>query len=83
MKKRNEHPNVTKDFGNSTQRLRIHDDELELIKNYRSLWNEALELGQNPLDVKHGWIKSKDSDFEFFNLSLNGSVVFHLNPVTK
>jgi hypothetical protein len=29
------------------------------------------------------WIKTKDSDYEFFNISINGSVVFHLNPIKR
>lgn len=29
------------------------------------------------------WIKTKDLDYEFFNISLNASIVFHLNPLTK
>ena len=48
-----------KDSKNAT-RVRLYDDELELINNLRSLHNEAIELGQNPNDVKHGWIKSKE-----------------------
>lgn len=39
----------------------MHEDELEVINNLRSLYNEAVELGQNPADVKHGWVKSKES----------------------
>lgn len=47
--------------GRTGYRVRLDKEELDLINNIRSLWNESIDLGQNPKDVKHGWIKSKEA----------------------
>ncbi len=47
-----------KEKGNKTLRVRLQPDELEVINNLRNLWNVAIENGQNPQEVKHGWVKS-------------------------
>ena len=39
-------------------KVRIYPDELEALNNARNLWNVALDNGQNPEEVKHGWVKS-------------------------
>ena len=39
-------------------KVRIYPDELEALNNARNLWNVALDSGQNPQEVKHGWVKS-------------------------
>ena len=49
-----------KEKHSDTLRVRVYKDELEQINNLRSLWNEALDLGQDPRDVKHGWVKNKE-----------------------
>ena len=53
-------------------RVRIYPDELEHLNNIRSLWNEALELGQDPRDVKHGWIKNKETSLFVNNPDYKG-----------
>ena len=40
-------------------RVRLYDDEIEAINNLRRLWNEAVDSGMNPTEVKHGWLKDK------------------------
>ena len=47
-----------KEKGNKTLRVRLQPDELEVINNLRKLWNVAIDNGQNPQEVKHGWVKS-------------------------
>lgn len=47
-----------KEKGNKTLRVRLQPDELEVVNNLRTLWNVAIENGQNPQEVKHGWVKS-------------------------
>ena len=47
-----------KEKGNKTLRVRLQPDELEVVNNLRNLWNVAIDNGQNPQEVKHGWVKS-------------------------
>lgn len=63
-----------KEKGNNTLRVRLYNDELELINNFRSLWNEAIDLGQNPHDVKHGWVKSKEASLFIPNPNYKGAL---------
>jgi len=42
-------------------RVRVYPDELEVLNNLRNLWNVAIDNGTDPREVKHGWIKSKES----------------------
>lgn len=60
MNKRNEVKGI-KEKGNKQLRVRIYPDELEALNNLRNLWNVAVENGTDPREVKHGWIKSKES----------------------
>lgn len=60
MKKRNKLTGV-KEKDCKTKRVRIYDDEIELLNNLRTLSNEAIDAGINPEEVKHGWIKNKSS----------------------
>jgi hypothetical protein len=48
-----------KEKGYKLKRIRVDDEELELINNLRTLWNEAIDNGLNPKEVKHGWIKKE------------------------
>ena len=48
-------------------RLRLQDDELDIVENYRVLKQESKELGIPISDVKHGWIKSKTTSLFFKN----------------
>lgn len=50
-----------KEKGNTVVRVRLYPDELEAVNNLRNLWNVAVENGTDPREVKHGWIKSKES----------------------
>ncbi len=45
--------------GYKTKRIRVTDDELELINNCRRLHNEAIDKGIDPDTVKHAWLKDK------------------------
>lgn len=47
--------------GRGQLQVRVYPDELEALNNLRSLWNVAIENGTDPREVKHGWIKSKES----------------------
>lgn len=60
MRKRPLVKGVTEE-GNNKIRIRVDEDELKLINNLRTLWNEAIEQGLNPKEVKHGWIKTDKS----------------------
>lgn len=48
-------------------RVRIYDDEFDIVNNYRRIINESVDAGINPKDVKHGWLKTKDSSLFFKN----------------
>lgn len=48
-------------------RLRLRDDELDVIENYRRLKDEAKKQGIPVNEIKHGWVKSKDSSLFFKN----------------
>jgi hypothetical protein len=45
--------------GNKKIRIRVDKDELDHINELRTLWNEAVDSGINPTEVKHGWIKNE------------------------
>jgi len=51
----------------SSVRMRLKIDEVEVIQNYRRIQEEADKSGINIEDVKHGWVKSKDSSLFFKN----------------
>lgn len=53
-------------------RVRIYPDELEHLNNLRSLWNESINLGQDPRDVKHGWVKNKEASLFITNPDYQG-----------
>jgi hypothetical protein len=59
---------------NDQLRCRLHKDEIEIINNIRSLRKEAIELGQNPDDVKHGWVKSKEASLFIKNPNFEGAL---------
>jgi hypothetical protein len=48
-------------------RPRLNEEENNLINEYRRIVKEAKEHNVNPDDVKHGWLKSKDSTLFFTN----------------
>ena len=58
-----------KDQGRQQVRVRVYKDELEALNNARTLWNEAIDAGLNPHEVKHGWIKSDKSSMFMKNHS--------------
>jgi len=51
----------------STRRYRLKEDEEEFLFEYRRIKDEAKEAGINPNDVKHGWLKTKESSLFFKN----------------
>lgn len=55
-------------------RIRVTDDELNLINNCRRLHNEAIEKGLDPDSVKHAWFKDKKSSFFVKNPNFNTRV---------
>jgi hypothetical protein len=61
-----------KEKGKKTLRVRLHKDELETLNNLRSLHNEAIALGQDPRDVKQGWVKSKEVSLFVKNPNFEG-----------
>jgi hypothetical protein len=48
-------------------RIRLTQDEAEVISQYRAIKNASDEIGVNDKDVKHGWLKSKDASLFFKN----------------
>jgi len=66
--------NTAKEKGRETTRMRLHDDEVEVVNNLRSLHNEAIALGQNPKDVKQGWVKSKEVSLFVKNPNFEGQL---------
>ena len=54
-------------YKHPTTRLRLKDDELELINKYRRIKEESKAAGINPDDVKHGWLKTDKSSLFFKN----------------
>ena len=60
-----------KEQNTNTVRVRIYDDEFELINNLRRLQNEAIEKGLDPDTVKHAWFKDKNSSFFVKNPNFN------------
>jgi len=60
MRKRKPLKGVKEEKYKST-RVRLYDDEIEQINQYRRLQNEAIDQGLDPKSVKHGWLKSKES----------------------
>jgi len=48
-------------------RLRLRDDELDVVENYRRLKEEAKKQGIPVNEIKHGWVKSKNSSLFFKN----------------
>ena len=51
----------------NTTRLRLKDDEFDLIQKYRRIKEESIAAGINPDDVKHGWLKTDKSSLFFKN----------------
>ena len=59
MVKKRKFQKGVKEKGFNTKRIRVTDDELELINNCRRLHNEAIDKGVDPDTVKHAWLKDK------------------------
>lgn len=55
------------DKTNGNPKYRLSPDEVEVVNNYRRITFEAKEQGIDPKDIKHGWVKSKDSSLFFKN----------------
>jgi hypothetical protein len=48
-------------------RVRIYEDEINMLNDYRRIYSESVENGLDPATVKHGWIKNKKSSLFFKN----------------
>lgn len=55
------------------KRLRLKEDEYELIKEYRGIKNAANESNVDIKDVKHGWLKTKTTSLFFKNPAFDES----------
>ena len=55
--------------GLNVLKVRLYQDEIDVINNLRTLWNESVESGINPQEVKHGWIKNKTNSLFLKNHS--------------
>ena len=53
--------------GRTTERMRLQSEEVEIIQQYRGAKDAAKEMGLNWEEVKHGWLKSKNSSIFFKN----------------
>lgn len=50
-----------------SKRLRLKDDELDIVNEFRRLKDESVAQGIPINDIKHGWLKSKNSSLFFKN----------------
>jgi hypothetical protein len=50
-----------------SKRLRLKDDELEIVNEFRRIKDESVAQGIPINDIKHGWLKSKNSSLFFKN----------------
>ncbi len=50
-----------------SERLRLKQDEFEIIQDYRRIKQEAKKEGVNPNDIHSGWIKNKKASLYFKN----------------
>jgi len=66
MKKRKT-TNGAKEKGRDTKRLRLYEDEVNVVNEYRRIRNECIDNGLDPAEVKHGWIKNNNSSLFFKN----------------
>jgi hypothetical protein len=48
-------------------RIRLKQDEFEIIEQYRAIKQESNGMGLNDADVKHGWLKSQKASLFFKN----------------
>tara|TARA_R100001443_G_scaffold11414_2_gene20969 strand:+ start:2071 stop:3129 length:1059 start_codon:yes stop_codon:yes gene_type:complete len=53
--------------GKGNARYRLTNDEVNVLKKYRRIKEEAELQGVNPNDIHSGWIKSKESSLYFKN----------------
>jgi len=54
-------------MANSSARFRLKQDEIEILMQYRGIKNATDEAGVDDKDVKHGWLKTKQSSLFFKN----------------
>jgi len=54
-------------MANSSARFRLKQDEIEILMQYRGIINATDEAGVDDKDVKHGWLKTKQSSLFFKN----------------
>ena len=58
----------------SSIRMRLSPKEAEGVLLTRGLDKEAIALGKDPRDVKHGWIKTKTSSLHIHNPNFEGKL---------
>lgn len=51
----------------NTNRFRLKEDEQEILFKYRAIKEQSENIGINPEDVKHGWLKSDEASLFFTN----------------
>lgn len=61
----------TKEKGVNKIKIRVDDQELEVLNNLRRLHNEAISKGIDPDTVKHAWFKDKNSSMFVKNLNFD------------
>jgi len=69
--------------GNNKKRIRVTNEELELINNCRRIENEAIDKGLNPETVKHGWLKDKNASLFFKNPNFKSKENDNYNAVLE
>lgn len=47
--------------------MRLREDEVEIINDYRAIKDHANDMGLDVKDVKDGWIKTKEASLRFVN----------------
>ena len=72
--KRNEIAFNQADSRTSNPKYRLNSDEVDIISNYRRIFNEAVDNGLDPKEVKHGWIKNDKSSLFFKNPNFGGEL---------
>lgn len=60
-------PGVKVNTEGKEARLRLTEDEVEVVQHYQKLKDAAIESGVKIDDVKHGWLKTDDTSLFFTN----------------
>lgn len=63
-----------KDSTRSNPKYRLNEEEVAIIHEYRRIYNECIDNGVDPKEVKAGWIKSENSSLYFRNANFQGQL---------